>query len=337
MEEHNPEVIKAHPLFFPVINGMIECALAGWSEPPQRNLIPYERTPANTPNRLDQFMLDALEAQWANKNELEYLHSSVTEFCKTAITNLDKTTSELLQCKPTELQGYGSTVKISTQTSMPLPHESQLVDCHGPPPPVPMSFVPPEPIVVPHKPPSILSSPTITRENQNHSPSSSLDKNMLSKNPKTLPKEATEVLKNWILVHWENPYPDEATKQQLVEETGLNRSQVVNWFINARRRLIKPMKPELEKQKVAKLTKRSRIPTIETYEEEEASDSDPDYEEPIAKKKKTNSSGKEGGSSDQVKNLISNWKHTTRKRPNDISDIPYCFSSVYLGSAGEFV
>lgn len=91
------------------------------------------------------------------------------------------------------------------------------------------------------------------------------------------------------------------------------------------------MKPELEKQKVAKLSKRSRIPTIETYEEEEASDSDPDYEEPIAKKKKSNSSGKEGGSSDQVKNLISNWKHTTRKRPNDISDIPYCFSSVYLG------
>jgi hypothetical protein len=133
-----------------------------------------------------------------------------------------------------------------------------------------------------------------------------------------------------VLVHWENPYPDEATKQQLVEETGLNRSQVVNWFINARRRLIKPMKPELEKQKVAKLTKRSRIPTIETYEDSEGSDSDPDYEEPIAKKKKSGNP-KEGGSSDQVKHLISNWKHTTRKRPNEnISDIPYCFSSVYL-------
>lgn len=35
----------------------------------------------------------------------------------------------------------------------------------------------------------------------------------------------------------------------LVDQTGLTRSQVVNWFINARRRLIRPMKEQLEKQK----------------------------------------------------------------------------------------
>jgi hypothetical protein len=203
MEEQNAELFKAHPLFFPVINGMIECALAGWGDPPQRNLIPFERSPANQPSRLDQFMLDALEAQWCNKNELEYLHSSVSEFCKTAMTNLEKTTTELLQCKPGELHGYGSSVKISTQGSLNVAgaHETHT-ECHGPPPPVPMSFThpAPEPVVLPQKPPSVLSSPPTPIASLRDSGSD--HKNAL-KNPKTLPKEATEVLKNWILGRFE--------------------------------------------------------------------------------------------------------------------------------------
>ncbi|KAF0979203.1 hypothetical protein FDP41_001546 [Naegleria fowleri] len=61
----------------------------------------------------------------------------------------------------------------------------------------------------------------------------------------TLPKEAVEHLKNWLYDHFQHPYPTEDEKSQLAEETKLTTTQVNNWFINARRRLWKPI---IEKQ-----------------------------------------------------------------------------------------
>lgn len=55
-----------------------------------------------------------------------------------------------------------------------------------------------------------------------------------------LPQDATTYLKLWLLEHFENPYPSEQEKHQLMRETGLSYSQLNNWFINARVRLWKP-------------------------------------------------------------------------------------------------
>ncbi|KAI9490339.1 Homeodomain-like protein, partial [Zychaea mexicana] len=56
-----------------------------------------------------------------------------------------------------------------------------------------------------------------------------------------LPKPVTAILKTWLTEHKEHPYPNEDEKIALVKKTGLARNQISNWFINARRRILRPM------------------------------------------------------------------------------------------------
>jgi hypothetical protein len=56
-----------------------------------------------------------------------------------------------------------------------------------------------------------------------------------------LPKQVTEYLKRWLILHKKHPYPTEREKQKLADETGLMVSQISNWFINARRRILQPL------------------------------------------------------------------------------------------------
>ena len=77
----------------------------------------------------------------------------------------------------------------------------------------------------------------------------------------TLPQQATEVLFRWLGKHAHRPYPCEREKNALMKEAGISRVQVLhrlgnagpttssfltrvaqlnNWFINARRRILKP-------------------------------------------------------------------------------------------------
>ena len=51
-------------------------------------------------------------------------------------------------------------------------------------------------------------------------------------------KEAKLYLREWLENHKSHPYPTEKEKLMLCEETGLNLTQMNNWFINARRRYI---------------------------------------------------------------------------------------------------
>ncbi|EFC38393.1 predicted protein [Naegleria gruberi] len=58
---------------------------------------------------------------------------------------------------------------------------------------------------------------------------------------RTLPKEAVEQLKEWLYDHLFHPYPSDAQKNQLSNQTSLEMKSINNWFINARRRLVRPL------------------------------------------------------------------------------------------------
>ncbi|KAJ6800604.1 homeobox protein BEL1-like protein [Iris pallida] len=60
-----------------------------------------------------------------------------------------------------------------------------------------------------------------------------------------LPERSVTVLRAWLFEHFLHPYPSDVDKHILSRQTGLSRSQVSNWFINARVRLWKPMVEEM--------------------------------------------------------------------------------------------
>uniref|UniRef100_A0A0D6QVK8 Homeobox domain-containing protein n=1 Tax=Araucaria cunninghamii TaxID=56994 RepID=A0A0D6QVK8_ARACU len=60
-----------------------------------------------------------------------------------------------------------------------------------------------------------------------------------------LPERSVSVLRAWLFEHFLHPYPKDNDKVMLARQTGLTRSQVSNWFINARVRLWKPMVEEM--------------------------------------------------------------------------------------------
>ncbi|CAL5194325.1 unnamed protein product [Lathyrus oleraceus] len=60
-----------------------------------------------------------------------------------------------------------------------------------------------------------------------------------------LPERSVSVLRAWLFEHFLHPYPKDSDKHMLAKQTGLTRSQVSNWFINARVRLWKPMVEEM--------------------------------------------------------------------------------------------
>ncbi|KAF8195517.1 hypothetical protein BJ912DRAFT_1021225 [Pholiota molesta] len=81
-----------------------------------------------------------------------------------------------------------------------------------------------------------VSSPS---RSPNNMPSSTLVDRPTRKRGK-LPKETTDYLKAWLHRHSDHPYPSEEEKKQLCHATGLSMSQVSNWMINARRRILAP-------------------------------------------------------------------------------------------------
>ncbi|KAH9317070.1 hypothetical protein KI387_018839 [Taxus chinensis] len=65
-----------------------------------------------------------------------------------------------------------------------------------------------------------------------------------------LPERSVSVLRAWLFEHFLHPYPKDADKILLARQTGLTRSQVSNWFINARVRLWKPMVEEMYMEEI---------------------------------------------------------------------------------------
>ncbi|XP_027903206.1 BEL1-like homeodomain protein 7 [Vigna unguiculata] len=66
-----------------------------------------------------------------------------------------------------------------------------------------------------------------------------------------LPESSVSILRSWLFEHFLHPYPKDSEKTMLARQTGLTRSQVSNWFINARVRLWKPMIEDMYKQDVS--------------------------------------------------------------------------------------
>ncbi|EKJ75370.1 hypothetical protein FPSE_04451 [Fusarium pseudograminearum CS3096] len=80
----------------------------------------------------------------------------------------------------------------------------------------------------------ILGVPPTVEEGQ---PSQGLSIAELSgKRTNTRSVRKTRVLRNWYLSNLDHPYPSEEEKVDLAQQSGLSRSQVVNWFANSRRR-----------------------------------------------------------------------------------------------------
>ncbi|KAL4335883.1 hypothetical protein GQ457_07G042880 [Hibiscus cannabinus] len=72
-----------------------------------------------------------------------------------------------------------------------------------------------------------------------------------------LPERAVCVLRAWLFEHFLHPYPKDSDKHMLAKQTGLTRSQVSNWFINARVRLWKPMVEEMYMEEMKEQQERS--------------------------------------------------------------------------------
>lgn len=86
------------------------------------------------------------------------------------------------------------------------------------------------------------AAPTSTQNNSNMSP-----KNQVQKKS-GFSEEIIGILKSWLFQNILKPYPTEAKKKELLNLTGLTLSQLNNWLINSRRRILKrlllPPEPE---------------------------------------------------------------------------------------------
>ena len=56
-----------------------------------------------------------------------------------------------------------------------------------------------------------------------------------------LSKRNTEILREWLLVHADNPFPTDNEKDVLCLRTGLTLSKLNTWFVNSRRRILAPL------------------------------------------------------------------------------------------------
>jgi len=63
--------------------------------------------------------------------------------------------------------------------------------------------------------------------------------NTSTKKRQNFPREVTQILMEWLIAHYDHPYPSEQEKEALGQRVGLKVSQICGWFINARRRKLK--------------------------------------------------------------------------------------------------
>ncbi|KAL6145466.1 hypothetical protein ACLB2K_056153 [Fragaria x ananassa] len=105
-----------------------------------------------------------------------------------------------------------------------------------------------------------------------------------------LPERSVSVLRAWLFEHFLHPYPKDSDKHLLAKQTGLTRSQVSNWFINARVRLWKPMVEEMYLEEIKENELNGSSEKISKSNEDSASKSTPPQERsPATDQNQTNS------------------------------------------------
>ncbi|XVF35351.1 hypothetical protein REPUB_Repub18cG0138200 [Reevesia pubescens] len=94
-------------------------------------------------------------------------------------------------------------------------------------------------------------------------------KDQLWRPQRGLPEKSVSVLRSWMFQNFLHPYPKDAEKHLLAIKSGLTRSQVSNWFINARVRLWKPMieemYSEMNRRKAGKMRREPTATTEASY------------------------------------------------------------------------
>ncbi|KAL1923509.1 uncharacterized protein VTP21DRAFT_8489 [Calcarisporiella thermophila] len=65
-----------------------------------------------------------------------------------------------------------------------------------------------------------------------------------------LPRDSTAILRAWLDAHRSHPYPTEQEKRELAMKARLTLVQISNWFINARRRYLRPQLAEKGEKRV---------------------------------------------------------------------------------------
>ena len=63
----------------------------------------------------------------------------------------------------------------------------------------------------------------------------------LGKKRVRLSQQNTQILREWLLEHADNPFPTDSEKDMLCLRTGLTLSKLTTWFVNSRRRILAPL------------------------------------------------------------------------------------------------
>ncbi|KAJ1303511.1 hypothetical protein OPQ81_011697 [Rhizoctonia solani] len=165
--------------------------------------------------------------QGLNTNLDQRAHSSTPDSPATGSPTFTAGSYSSTSTAPTTVKSSPGTSPFSDKLSLPPTNNSREWSA-------PMTIpVPPS-----TETPTVGSAPSTSPTPQSDSPPAATAAPQRRRGK--LPKHVTETLRTWLLSHADHPYPTEEEKKMLCNVTSLTLSQVSNWMINARRRILVP-------------------------------------------------------------------------------------------------
>ncbi|CAE6460937.1 unnamed protein product [Rhizoctonia solani] len=184
----------------------------------RRNSLPYPSARGTIPASATQWF------QGLNTQLDQRAHSSSPDSPATGSPTFTAGSYSSTSTAPTPIKSSPGTSPFSDKLSLPPANNSREWSAPMTIPVPPSSEAPSAPSTSPT--PQSDSPPTATAAPQ--------------RRRGKLPKHVTETLRTWLLSHADHPYPTEEEKKMLCNVTSLTLSQVSNWMINARRRILVP-------------------------------------------------------------------------------------------------